>query len=140
MLDPHGELVSQALESVHEWRQADLIHFNVPDSNLELGFNPLDQVAPQDRALATSDLIDVLKKIWAEFCGPRLEHVLRNALLALLYQPEPSLSDVLKLPNYHVYLKLMVDGVVSRPFNAVGWAIVITRDSKKPRSNSMSRS
>jgi DNA helicase HerA-like ATPase len=34
VLDPHGELVAQALESVPEWRKPDLIHFNVPDSNL----------------------------------------------------------------------------------------------------------
>jgi hypothetical protein len=44
-----------------------------------------------------SDLIDVFKKIWAEFWGPQLEHILRNALLALLNQPEATLSNVLRL-------------------------------------------
>src|SRR5512137_2226661 len=58
VLDPHGELIEQALQCVPESRQPDLVYFNVPDSSLELGFNPLDQVAPQDRALTASDLID----------------------------------------------------------------------------------
>jgi hypothetical protein len=34
------------------------------------------------------------------------------------FLPEFSASDLVNLPNYHVYLKLMIDGVVSRPFSA----------------------
>ena len=34
------------------------------------------------------------------------------------FHPEFSASDLVNLPNYHIYLKLMVDGVVSRPFSA----------------------
>jgi energy-coupling factor transporter ATP-binding protein EcfA2 len=99
VLDPHGELAEQALQSVPAWRKPDLIHFNVPDRNLPLGFNPLHRVPPDQRALAASDLIDVFKKIWADSWGPRLEHILRNALLAILHQPEPTLLDVLRLLN-----------------------------------------
>jgi hypothetical protein len=32
--------------------------------------------------------------------------------------PEFSASDLMRLPNYHIYLKLMVEGVVSSPFSA----------------------
>ena len=97
VLDPHGDLVEKALAFVPESRQHDLIHFNVPDGNLPLSFNPLQRVTSNERALTASDLVDVFKKIWADFWGPRLEHILRNALLALLDQPEPTLSDVLRL-------------------------------------------
>ena len=34
------------------------------------------------------------------------------------FYPEFSASDLVNLPNYHIYLKLLVDGVVSRPFSA----------------------
>jgi hypothetical protein len=27
--------------------------------------------------------------------------------------------DLLQLPNYHIYLKLMIDGMPSKPFSAV---------------------
>jgi type IV secretory pathway TraG/TraD family ATPase VirD4 len=97
VLDPHGDLVEKALAFVPENRQRDLIHFNVPDANLPISFNPLQHVPPAERALAASDLIDVFKKIWSEFWGPRLEHILRNALLVLLDQLEPTLSDMLRL-------------------------------------------
>ena len=33
--------------------------------------------------------------------------------------PEFAASDFTNLPNYHIYLKLMIDGKVSRPFSAV---------------------
>lgn len=33
--------------------------------------------------------------------------------------PEFTIEDMVNLPNYHIYLKLMVDGVTSRPFSAV---------------------
>jgi hypothetical protein len=99
VLDPHGELPQQALDCLPVERESDLIDFDVTDPNLSWGFNPLSHVPASERALAASDLIDVFKKIWAEFWGPRLEHILRNALLAVLDQPEPVLSDVLRLLN-----------------------------------------
>ena len=34
------------------------------------------------------------------------------------FEPEFLIQDIVNLPNYHVYLKLMVNGVASRPFSA----------------------
>ena len=34
------------------------------------------------------------------------------------FYPEVSVEDLISLPNYHIYLKLMIDGKVSRPFSA----------------------
>lgn len=97
LLDPHGDLVARVLATLPEHRKDDLIYFNVPDSAKPLGFNPLESVSPQKRALATANLVEVFKKIWNDSWGPRLEHILRNALLALLDQPQSTLADVLKL-------------------------------------------
>lgn len=35
------------------------------------------------------------------------------------FEPEFVMQDLVNLPNHHVYLKLMVDGVTSRPFSGV---------------------
>ncbi|MCI0526401.1 MAG: type IV secretory system conjugative DNA transfer family protein, partial [Nitrospira sp.] len=77
--------------------KGDLIYFNVPDNDKILGFNPLESVPLKKRALAASGLLEVFKKLWADSWGPRLEHILRNALLALFDQPEATLADVLRL-------------------------------------------
>ncbi len=34
------------------------------------------------------------------------------------FEPEFTLQDIVNLPNYKIYLKLMIDGVTSRPFSA----------------------
>jgi CxxC-x17-CxxC domain-containing protein len=34
------------------------------------------------------------------------------------FEPEFTVEDFVNLPNYHIYTKLMVDGVTSRPFSA----------------------
>jgi len=34
------------------------------------------------------------------------------------FEPEFTAQDLVNLPNFHIYLKLMIDGVTSRPFSA----------------------
>src|ERR1700730_8662923 len=97
LVDPHGDLVERALQWIPEDRRTDLIYFDVPNVTQPLGFNPLERVPPLRRPLAASGLLDIFKKIWADSWGPRLEYILRNALLALLDQPEATLADVLQL-------------------------------------------
>ena len=97
VFDPHGDLVERVLSTVPEMRKPDLIYFNVPDTTRPLGFNPLERVAPAKRALAAAGMLEVFKKIWSESWGPRLEHILRNGLLALMEQPEATLADLLRL-------------------------------------------
>lgn len=97
LFDPHGDIVERVLAWFPENRRGDLVYFNVPDATLPLGFNPLESVSLAKRAVAASGMLEVFKKIWAESWGPRLEHILRNALLALLDQPEATLADILRM-------------------------------------------
>src|SRR5215510_5252976 len=109
LLDPHGDLVEKVLRAVPDKNKGDLIYFNVPDN--PLGFNPLEKVAPEKRTLAAAGLLDAFKKIWADSWGPRLEHILRNAFLALLDQPEATLADVLRLLDDHAFRRDVCSGV-----------------------------
>jgi len=34
------------------------------------------------------------------------------------FTPEFTIQDIVNMPNYHIYLRLMIDGVTSRPFSA----------------------
>src|SRR5438132_1029690 len=45
--------------------------------------------------------------------GPRTEHILRNALLALLDQPQATLADVLRLLDETAYRKRVVEQVAN---------------------------
>lgn len=108
LLDPHGDLVEKLLPHLPAERAADLIYFNVPDPSTPWGFNPLGQVHPTKRALAAAGLLEVFKKLWPEFWGPRSEHILRNALLALLDYPTATLADVLRLLQQHAFRRAVL--------------------------------
>ena len=97
LLDPHGDLCERIAASIPVHRAADTVYFNVPDPKLAYGYNPFVRVSPGLRPLIASGLMDVFKKMWAESWGPRMEHILRNALLALLDQPSAAMPDILML-------------------------------------------
>ena len=96
LLDPHGDLAEKVLRNIPAERKGDLFYFD-PVASEPLSFNPLEHVPPVRRPLAAAGLLEVFKKIWADSWGPRLEHILRNSLLALLDQPDATLGDVLRI-------------------------------------------
>jgi hypothetical protein len=97
LVDPHGDLAERIAARIPERRKDDLVYLNVPDRSQPYGYNPLKRVVPERRPLAGSGLLEVFQKMWPEAWGVRMEHILRNALLALLDQPQATLPDVLKL-------------------------------------------
>lgn len=97
LLDPHGDLVERVRARVPEGRREQVIDFDVANASGTLAFNPLERVPPAQRPLAAAGVLETFKKLWAEFWGPRTEHILRNALLALFDQPEATLADILRL-------------------------------------------
>jgi len=99
LFDPHGDLIEKLLPTVSKFRPHDLVYFNAPDKTQPFGFNPLQRVPAEKVSLAASGLLEAFKKIWDDSWGPRTEHILRNALLALLEQPEATLADILLLLN-----------------------------------------
>ena len=109
LLDPHGDLIERVLQSVPGERRGDLIYFNVPDTSRALGFNPLEYVPAAQRSLAASYLLEAFRKLWGKFWGPRSEHILRNALLALLEHHEATLADVLRLLDEAPYRKRVAE-------------------------------
>lgn len=114
LLDPHGDLVERVLSAIPPHRREDLIYFNVPDIGHPMGFNPLEQLPPEKQPLAASGLLEVFKKIWAESWGPRLEHILRNALLVLFAHPQATLRDVLRLLDDRAFREAAVTMVNNR--------------------------
>jgi len=97
LIDPHGDLAEEVLDLIPEGRINDVIYFNPADMEYPVAFNPLDKVQPDQRHLVVSGLISVFKKIWPEFWGPRLEHILRHSILTLLEYPNSSLLDLPRL-------------------------------------------
>lgn len=108
LLDPHGDLLKKIRSQIPENRIADLIDFDASDPKQPYGFNPLANVSVDKRPLACSGLIQVLKHLWSDSWGPRLEYILRNCLLSLLDYPGANLSDILLLLSDKTYRRKVI--------------------------------
>lgn len=97
LLDPHGDLIADIMSRIPEDRLKDVIYFNLPDASLDLRYNPFKKVSYEKRSLVASGIMDVFKKLWSDAWGVKLEHILRNAILTLLDQPEATLADIPKI-------------------------------------------
>ncbi len=97
VIDPHGALVEEILEYIPDERVEDVIYFNATDAERPVPFNPLVSTGPAYHHLAASGIIAMMKKVWGDSWGPRLEHVLRYTLLTLLARPGSTLLDVPRL-------------------------------------------
>jgi uncharacterized protein DUF87 len=97
LLDPHGDMVEKIMANIPDHRKDDVVYFDITDPTQPLGYNPLKRVAKEKRPLAASGLLEVFKKMWEDAWGPRMEHLLRNAILALLDYPTATLPDILRM-------------------------------------------
>ncbi len=111
LIDPHGDLVERIAQAIPENRREDVIYFNVPDDAQPFGYNPLKFVREDRRALAASGFLETFKKMWEDAWGVRMEHILRNALLALLDQPDASMPDILRLMTDRAFRRAVAANV-----------------------------
>jgi energy-coupling factor transporter ATP-binding protein EcfA2 len=93
LLDPHGDLAEELLDYIPSWRTEDVIYVAPADLAHPVGFNLLEQVAPDDRPLVAASVVATFKHLWRDSWGPRLEYVLYNTIAALLDFP-PSRGGV----------------------------------------------
>ena len=97
IIDPHGDFAVDNLRFVPESRIKDVVYFNPADKEFPVAFNPLEVDDPNRKPNICSEVIGVLKRMFGDSWGPRLEHILRYTLLALLDRPETTLLDISRL-------------------------------------------
>ncbi len=97
IIDPHGDFAIDNLKFVPESRVRDVVYFNPADTAFPVAFNPLEITDPARKPNICSEVIGVLKRMFGDSWGPRLEHILRYTLLALLDRPSTTLLDISRL-------------------------------------------
>ena len=96
VVDPHGELIDETLQVIPENRVDDVVVFDPSDREYPIAFNLLEQVPDDFKGMVSSGFVGIFKKIFGFSWGPRLEHILRNTVLALLDYPD---STMLSIPR-----------------------------------------
>ena len=97
LIDPHGELADRIASRIPNSRQSDVVYLDASDPSQPYGYNSLRHVREDRIALAASGFLEVFKKMWPDAWGVRMEHILRNILMALLEQPNSTMHDIVRV-------------------------------------------
>ena len=111
VVDPHGDLAEKIINYIPSGRVNDVIYFNPADIDYPIAFNIVEQVEPHLRHLVASGLIGVFKKLWADSWGPRLEYILRNAILAVLDYPGSTLLAITRMLSDKNFRKKVIEKI-----------------------------
>lgn len=97
VIDPHGDLAVNNMRFIPGSRLKDVVYFNPADTAHPVGFNPLEVTNPEQKSNISSEVIGVLKRMFGESWGPRLEYILRYTILALLDRPSTTMLDIARM-------------------------------------------
>jgi hypothetical protein len=97
LIDPHGDLFWRVLENLpaRHWNRVAILR--PADTGRPVGVNLLNAMSWGSRALVASGVIEIFRTLWGPtLFGPRSEHVLRHAVLAILHTPAATLLGLLR--------------------------------------------
>ena len=97
IIDPHGDFAVNNMRFIPANRLQDVVYFNPADTAYPLGFNPLEVTNPAQKTNISSEVIGVLKRMFGDSWGPRLEYILRYTILALLDRPSTTMLDITRM-------------------------------------------
>jgi len=105
VMDPHGDLATRLIGVIPKDRIDDVVYFNPYDLEHPIGLNVLqmtqglsDIEIEREKDLIVSSLISVFLKLYpSNTARPRMEHVLRNTILAILSTENPTLLTAYKM-------------------------------------------
>lgn len=97
IIDPHGDFAVNNMRFIPGSRLDDVVYFNPADTAFPLGFNPLEVTDQNQKTNISSEVIGVLKRMFGDSWGPRLEYILRYTILALLDRPETTMLDITRM-------------------------------------------
>jgi hypothetical protein len=102
IIDPHGDLVENALGFVPKERLDDVIYFNPGDLQKPLGLNMLDFNAdrPEEKTFIVNEMQSIFNKLFPpETMGPMFEQYMRNALLLMMEDMPNEPATLVEIPR-----------------------------------------
>ena len=103
IIDPHGDLVENALGFVPKERLDDVIYFNPGDLTRPMGVNMLDYnfEKPEEKTFIVNEMINIFDKLYdlKATGGPMFEQYMRNALLLLMEDMPNEPATLVEVPR-----------------------------------------
>lgn len=130
VIDPHGDLSETILDYIPRRRIPDVLYLEPFDAKRPFSLNVFEvrnqknrHKNPYQKELVASGIVSIFYKLYRDNWGPRLEYILRNAIVTLLEAEtsgsEHTLVDVLPLladANYRKHIVSKVQDPILRNF------------------------
>jgi len=111
VVDPHGDLSEILLDFIPSFRLNDVCYLDPSDRDHPFYLNPLEVKETEHRELVASGIVAIFYKLYAYSWGPRLEYILRNAILTLLSKPNSTLVEVPELLTNKSFRQKVVEKI-----------------------------
>lgn len=137
VVDPHGDLADNTLSFVPSHRTNQVIIFDPSDRDHPVAFNMLENVDPAQNSIVCSGIVGIFKKIYGESWGPRLEHILRNTILALLEYPNTTLLGITRMLQDEDFRRRVVRKITD-PIVKAFWEQEFAKMQERQRTEAIS--
>lgn len=101
VVDPHGDLIEDILQTIPPERAEDVILFDPSDTTRPMGLNMLEASTEEEKHYVVSSIVGLMYKLYdpnkTGIIGPRFEHAIRNAMLTVMYQPGSTFIEVVRV-------------------------------------------
>lgn len=120
VLDPHGDLVNDVLNSLPQDRQNDLVLLDPADFERPFGLNLFSPGVRRDaimKARVAGGFVDLFRKLWGNegsegtSWGPRVEQTLRNIAYVFLENSDYTLAEVPTFLTNSVFRSRLLENV-----------------------------
>jgi hypothetical protein len=140
VIDPHGDLVETILNYIPSHRINDVIYFNPADGERTVKINLFEGENVVHRELIASGIVSIFQKLYSYSWGPRLEYILRNALLTLLKSDDSKMSDILDLLTNRKFRDRVVEKLDDPILKSFWISEFNTLTEKQRKNNATTRS
>lgn len=111
VIDPHGDLIQALLYHIPEDRVDDLVYFNPADLEFPIAFNPIANVTREFKQQVAQGMIEIFKKFFGADWSPKIEHVFRFTVLALLDYKKATMMGMQKMLTDRPYRQNVISEI-----------------------------
>ena len=101
VIDPHGDLIDDALRYIPPERAEDVILFDPSETSRPMGLNLLEASTEGQKHFITGAIINLMYKLYdpqrTGIIGPRFEHAVRNAMLTIMSEPGSTFIEIVRV-------------------------------------------
>lgn len=111
VIDPNGDLIMDTLRKIPEHRMNDVIFLDPADQDFPVGFNPLEVEDESLKHHIAQGFVGILKKMFGNSWGPRLEYILNYTILALLDYPDSTVLGIVRMLTDKSFRKKVIEEI-----------------------------